>query len=84
MRYSCLYGEGVPGDWAARVHAEAIRVAERQLAYARREGQMYSSYAAWAERLERELARLKQPHPLPIAWRGGKLITNKRTGRVHG
>lgn len=44
----------------ARVCAEAIRVAERQLAYARRMGLSYSSYAAWAARLERELAMLKQ------------------------
>lgn len=56
---SYLYGDDMGADWEERVHAEAIRVAERQLVYARRLGRTYSSYATWAARLERELVALK-------------------------
>lgn len=58
-RFAWLHGAEIGEGWAALVLAETIQQTERRLAYARREAQHYSSYAAWAERLERELERLK-------------------------
>lgn len=60
MRFPWLHGEGVSEVWRAQIFTDAIQRIENNLAVARREGRLYSSYAAWAARLERELAMLIQ------------------------